>query len=209
LNRIPEFPESLAAGPDRAEAAADFARLYADHAAVFERSRVLLPAAAALAEAAISVLKSGGKILFAGNGGSAGDSQHLATELTGRFETTRRGLPAIALTTDSSILTAAANDFGFDLVFARQVEALGRAGDLFIGITTSGTSKNVIEALRVARASGLVTACFTGRDGGAIAAQGLADHCLIVPSDVTARIQEVHIFLGHLICAAVDRAFPE
>ena len=207
LNRFPEFPESLAASPDRARIAADFNRLYADHAAIFERSQALLPAAAALAEAAISVLRSGGKLLLAGNGGSAGDSQHIATELTGRFETNRRALAAIALTTDSSILTAAANDFGFDQVFARQVEALGRPGDLFIGITTSGSSPNVMEALRVARANALATACLTGRHGGVIAAEHLADHCLIVPSEVTARIQEVHIFLGHLICAAVDSAF--
>ena len=126
-----------------------------------------------------------------------------------RFETKRRGLPAIALTTDTSALTAAANDLGFDQVFARQVDALGRPGDLFIGITTSASSPNVIEALRVARANGLATACLTGRDGGIIAAERLADHCLIVPSEVTARIQEVHIFLGHLLCAAVDRAFAE
>ena len=107
-------------------------------------------------------------------------SQHIATELTVRFETKRRGLAAIALTTDTSALTAAANDLGFDQVFARQVEALGRPGDLFIGITTSASSPNVIEALRVARANALVTACLTGRDGGIIAAERLADHCLIV-----------------------------
>jgi D-sedoheptulose 7-phosphate isomerase len=209
LNRFPEFPESLTASPDRARIAADFSRLYGDHIALFERSRPLLDAAAAFAEAAISVLKSGGKLLFAGNGGSAADSQHIATELTVRFETTRRGLPAIALTTDTSALTAASNDFGFDRAFARQVEALGRPGDMFVGITTSGTSPNVIEALRVARANGLGTACLTGRSGGIVAAQRLSDHCLIVPSDVTCRIQEVHIFLGHLLCAAVDSAFTE
>jgi D-sedoheptulose 7-phosphate isomerase len=191
------------------EIAASFNRLHADHMALFERARPLLAATAAIAEAAISVLKSGGKLLLAGNGGSAADSQHIATELTVRFETTRRGLPAIALTTDTSAMTAAANDLGFDRIFARQVEALGRPGDLFIGITTSGTSPNVIEALRVARRNGLATACLTGRDGGAVVAGRLADHCLVVPSDVTARIQEMHIFLGHLLCAAVDGAFTE
>ena len=210
MNRFPEFPESLAeASPDRTRIAADFNRLYGDHLSLFERLGPLLAATVALAEAAISVLRAGGKLLLAGNGGSAADSQHIATELTVRFETRRRGLAAIALTTDTSTLTAASNDLGFDRVFARQIEALGRAGDLFIGITTSGSSQNVIEALRIARETGLRTACLTGRDGGVIAAERLADHCLIVPSDTTARIQEVHIFLGHLVCAAVDSAFAE
>ncbi len=189
--------------------AALFHRLHADHIALFERSRPLLAATAALAEAAISVLRDGGKLLLAGNGGSAADSQHIATELTVRFETARRGLAAIALTTDSSALTAAGNDFGFERIFARQIEALARPGDLFLGITTSGSSPNVVEALRTARRRGLRTACLTGRDGGVIAADGLAEHCLVVPSDVTARIQEMHIFLGHLVCAAIDGAFAE
>ncbi len=192
---------------NRLSIAADFDRLHADHAAVFDRSRPLLAAAAELAETAISVLKSGGKLLFAGNGGSAADSQHIATELTVRFETARRGLAAIALTTDTSALTAAGNDFGFDHIFARQIEALGRPGDLFVGITTSGTSPNIVAALRRARADGLHTACLTGRNGGIIAVEGLADRCLVVPSDVTARIQEMHIFIGHLLCAAIDAAF--
>jgi D-sedoheptulose 7-phosphate isomerase len=189
--------------------AANFNRLYADHLTLFERSRPLLTAAAELAEAAISVLKGGGKLLFAGNGGSAADSQHFATELMIRFETTRRALPAIALTTDTSVITAAGNDLGFNTIFARQIEALGRPGDLFIGITTSGSSTNIVTALRAARKSGLRTACLTGRKGGVIATESLADHCLVVPSDVTARIQEMHIFLGHLLFAAIDSAFPE
>ena len=189
--------------------AANFNRLYDDHVALFERSRPLLAAAAELAEAAISVLKGGGKLLFAGNGGSAADSQHFATELIVRFETTRRALPAIALTTDSSAITAAGNDLGFDNIFARQIEALGRPGDLFIGITTSGTSTNIVTALRAARRIGLRTACLTGRKGGIITAESLADHCLVVPSDVTARIQEMHVFLGHLLFAAIDSAFAE
>ena len=184
-----------------------FARLLGDHIAVIEQSRELLAPAAALAAAAISALAAGGKLLLCGNGGSAGDSQHLATEFTVRFETTRVGLPAIALTTDTSVLTAASNDFGFERVFARQVEALGRPGDLLIGLTTSGTSPNVVAALRTARDLGLVTACLTGRDGGTIVRDRLADHCLVVPSDNTARIQETHIFIGHLICTAVDLAF--
>jgi D-sedoheptulose 7-phosphate isomerase len=153
------------------------------------------------------VLRAGGKLLLCGNGGSAADSQHIATELTVRFEMDRPGLAAIALTTDSSALTAAANDLGFEQVFARQVAALGRKGDLLIGLTTSGTSPNIVAALKAARAGGLVTACLTGRNGGAIAKEKLADHCLVVPSDNTARIQEMHIFIGHFLCAAIDAAF--
>jgi D-sedoheptulose 7-phosphate isomerase len=153
------------------------------------------------------VLRAGGKLLLCGNGGSAADSQHIATELTIRFEAERQALPAIALTTDTSALTAAGNDFGFDRIFARQVAALGRKGDLLIGLTTSGDSTNVIAALEAARAQGLTTACLTGRDGGRVASESLADHCLIVPSDRTARIQEVHILIGHLLCAAIDAAF--
>jgi D-sedoheptulose 7-phosphate isomerase len=196
-----------AVSPTRLPLAALFGRLLDDHLATAERARLLLEPTAALAEAAISVLRAGGKLLLCGNGGSAADSQHIATELTVRFERDRRGLPAIALTTDSSALTAAGNDFGFERVFARQVEALGRPGDLLIGITTSGGSPNVVAALQAARAGGLITACLTGRDGGRIAAEKLADHCLVVPSASTARIQEVHIFLLHAFCLAIDEAF--
>lgn len=196
-----------AVSPARLPLAALFGRLLDDHLATAERARPLLEPAAALAEAAISVLRAGGKLLLCGNGGSAADSQHIATELTIRFERDRRGLPAIALTTDSSSLTAAGNDFGFERVFARQVEALGRPGDLLIGITTSGSSPNVVAALQAARAGGLLTSCLSGRDGGRVAADKLADHCLIVPSASTARIQEVHIFLLHALCLAVDEAF--
>jgi D-sedoheptulose 7-phosphate isomerase len=186
-----------------------FDRLYGEHLHSFERTRGLLAPTVGLAEAVISVLGAGGKLLLAGNGGSAADSQHIATELTVRFETIRRGLPAIALTTDTSALTAASNDLGFSQVFARQIEALGRPGDLFLGLTTSGTSPNIVEGLKAARALGLQTACFTGRNGGLVAAEALADHCLIVPDGATARIQEMHIFLGHLLCAAVDAAFTD
>jgi D-sedoheptulose 7-phosphate isomerase len=195
--------------PNRATTAADFERLLGEHLAVVERSKTLLASAATLAEAAISVLRGGGKLLLCGNGGSAADSQHIATELTVRFETERRGLAAIALTTDTSTLTAAANDLGFEDVFARQVAAIGRAGDLLLALSTSGNSPNVVAALQAARDAGLVTACLTGRDGGRIAADSLADHCLIVPADNTARIQEVHILIGHLLCAAIDAAFTE
>jgi D-sedoheptulose 7-phosphate isomerase len=186
---------------------AAFGRLLDDHLAIAGRLSALAEPAAHLAEAAISVLRAGGKLLLCGNGGSAADSQHIATELTVRFETDRRGLPAIALTTDGSALTAAANDLGFEQVFARQVAALGRKGDLLIGLTTSGTTPNIRAALTAARAAGLVTACLTGRDGGAVANEKFADHCLVVPSDSTARIQEMHIFIGHFLCAAIDAAF--
>jgi D-sedoheptulose 7-phosphate isomerase len=208
LNRPPETLERKAAvSHDSHKLAAMFDRLYGDHVAVFEAARLLLAETAILAEAAISTLRAGGKLLVCGNGGSAADSQHIATEMTVRFEKTRRGLPAIALTTDTSALTAASNDFGYEHVFSRQVEALGRKGDLLIGITTSGNSPNIAEALKAARAAGLATACFTGRGGGLIARERLADHVLVVPGNSTARAQEVHIFLGHLICAAVDEAF--
>jgi D-sedoheptulose 7-phosphate isomerase len=195
--------------PNPTAMAALFDRLYGDHLAAFERTRPLLAPAAALAEAVISVLGSGGKLLLCGNGGSAADAQHIATEFTVRFETTRRGLPAIALTTDGSAMTAASNDLGYARVFARQVEALGRPGDMLIGFTTSGHSPSVSAALVTARELGLVTACLIGRDGGEVAAKALADHCLIVPHDKTARIQEMHIFLGHLLCAAADEAFTD
>jgi len=194
---------------NRADIARVFERLVGEHLAAVERARSLLAPAATLAEAAISVLRAGGKLLLCGNGGSAADSQHIATELTVRFETDRRALPAIALTTDTSALTAAGNDLGFDEIFARQVGALGRQGDLLVRLTTSGDSANIIEALKTGRQMGLVTACLSGRNGGRIAEQGLADHCLVVPADNTARIQEVHILIGHLLCAAVDAAFDD
>lgn len=191
----------------RADLTEEFERLLDEHLKSAERARALLAPAAILADAAISVLRAGGKLLLCGNGGSAADCQHIATELTVRFEADRRALPAISLATDTSALTAAGNDLGFDQIFARQVAALGNKGDLLIGLSTSGTSPNVVAALKAAREYGLETACLTGRDGGVIARDGLAGHCLIVPSDNTARIQELHIFIGHLLCAAIDAAF--
>ena len=149
-------------------------------------------------------LGRGGKLLFMGNGGSAADAQHLATELTGRYLRDRPAIAAIALTTDSSALTAVGNDFGFDHVFARQIEALGRPGDVAIGITTSGKSANVTKALLAARAQGLAAAALAGRDGGDLV--GLADPLLIVPSSSTPRIQEMHITLGHLLCDALEQS---
>jgi D-sedoheptulose 7-phosphate isomerase len=152
-------------------------------------------------------LKSGGKLLAFGNGGSASDAQHMAGELVGRFLRDRPGLPAIALTTDPSVVTALANDMGFDHVFARQVEAHGRSGDVAFGITTSGRSPNVVLAFRKARALGLVTVGLTGRGGGEVA--GLVDHLIDVPHQETARIQEVHGMVVHLVCQGIEEAlFP-
>jgi D-sedoheptulose 7-phosphate isomerase len=147
-------------------------------------------------------LKSGGKVLVFGNGGSAADAQHLAGELVGRYLVDRRALPAIALTTDPSILTAVANDLGYDAVFRRQVEAHGRPGDVAIGISTSGRSRNVLAALECARANRLVTVGLTGAGGGPLAA--LADHLIDVPSSDTPRIQEVHGLVVHLLCQIVE-----
>ncbi len=150
-----------------------------------------------------TALGAGRKLLFFGNGGSAADAQHLATELTVRYRQDRDPIAAIALTTDSSALTAIGNDLGFDQIFARQVQALGRAGDVAIGISTSGRSRNVILALEVAREIGLTAAGFSGGDGGDMA--GLAEPLLIVPSTTTSRIQEMHITLGQMLCGALER----
>lgn len=148
-------------------------------------------------------LRSGHKMLFFGNGGSAADSQHLATELVVRYGRNRQALAAIALTTDTSALTAIGNDFGFEEVFARQVEALCRPGDVAIGISTSGNSENVIRGLRTAKAAGAVTVAFTGEGGGRLAGQ--VDCSIFIPSTVTARIQEMHLMLGHVLCALLEQ----
>jgi len=153
----------------------------------------------------IDTLKNGNKILLCGNGGSAADAQHIAAELTGRYKTERRGLPGIALTTDTSALTAIGNDYGYDRVFDRQVESLAQKGDLIIGISTSGNSKNIINALNVAKDIGCTTIGFSGRDGGEM--NNICDINLIVPSDNTPRIQEIHILLGHTICQIIDNNF--
>ena len=147
-------------------------------------------------------LKEGGKILFFGNGGSAADCQHLATELTIRYKSDRAPIAAVALTTDTSALTACGNDLGFDQLFARQIAAIGRAGDVALGISTSGQSPNILEAFRTARDMGIVTVGLSGKDGGKMV--GLADPLLIVPSDTTARIQEMHITLGQMLCGALE-----
>jgi D-sedoheptulose 7-phosphate isomerase len=152
--------------------------------------------------ACVKSLNNGGKILFAGNGGSAADSQHLAAELVSRLCYNRPGLAGIALTTDTSGLTAIGNDYGFEHLFSRQVEALGRAGDIFIGISTSGRSPNILRALKEANTMQLITVGFTGEFGSEMAS--LCDYIIQVPSKETPKIQESHILLGHIICALIE-----
>lgn len=156
-------------------------------------------------ETAVATLKAGGKILLCGNGGSAADAQHIAAELTGRYKTERGALAGIALTTDTSALTAIGNDYGYELVFSRQLEALGREGDLLIAISTSGNSGNVVKALELARKIGIKTIGLSGRTGGAM--NELCELNLVVPSNDTPRIQEMHIMIGHIICQAIDDSF--
>jgi D-sedoheptulose 7-phosphate isomerase len=156
----------------------------------------------AIAVEMTAALNRGNKILWCGNGGSAGDSQHLAAEIVGRFRRERRGQPSIALTTDTSILTAVANDYGFEVVFSRQVEALGNPGDVLVGISTSGNSRNVIAAIEAAKQLGIITIAFTGLGGGKIAQ--IADHLFAVESRDTARVQEAHILAGHMLCDWIE-----
>ena len=191
----------MTAAPDPS---AYFEAEFAEHARVAEATRAALAAPfAELVAASLESLRAGGKLLFFGNGGSAADAQHLATELSVRYIADRPAIPALALTTDSSALTAIGNDLGFAQLFARQIEALGRPGDVAIGISTSGRSDNVIKGLEAAKAGGLTAAAFSGRDGGALV--GLADPLLIVPSETTARIQEMHITLGQMLCGALEQ----
>ncbi len=176
---------------------------FAEHHDVARRTEAALSKAfSGLVAACVTSVRAGGKILLFGNGGSAGDAQHLATELTIRYKKNRAPIAALALTTDTSALTAAGNDLGFEQIFARQIAALGKAGDVAIAISTSGKSPNVIAALRQAKAMRLVTAALSGKGGGDIVA--LADHLLVVPSGTTARIQEMHITLGQMLCGALE-----
>lgn len=154
------------------------------------------------AEAIISALRSGGKLLVFGNGGSAADSQHIAAELVGRFKLERKALAAVALTTDTSILTAMANDYGFDSVFSRQIEGLGKKGDIALGLSTSGNSKNVLEAIRKARSMGIRTVGLLGGSGGQLKDE--CDIAIVVDSKDTARVQESHITVAHIICGIVE-----
>jgi D-sedoheptulose 7-phosphate isomerase len=184
------------------EVASTFRAAIADHLEVVCQMEAQLPVLEAIALAMTTALRAGGKILWCGNGGSAGDSQHLAAEIVGRYKRNRRGLPSVALTTDTSILTAVANDYGFEAVFARQVEALAEPGDVLVGISTSGNSGNVLCAMESARARGVVTVGFTGAGGGKLAA--LSDYLFAVASQETARIQEAHILAGHMLCDWIE-----
>lgn len=187
----------------------DFASLFSQHlgehqdtiAKLSTMSDVIAP----LSEAWLTALRAGKKIIFFGNGGSAADAQHLAAELVVRYRINRRALPSIALTTDTSILTAHSNDFGFETVFSRQVEALAQPGDVVVGISTSGTSKNVLAGLQAANASGCVTIAFTGEKGADCAAE--AKLSFKAPSSITARVQECHLLIGHLLCDVVEQSF--
>ena len=178
-------------------------REYSEHEAVVKAMRASLAEPfMILCAVAEKALNEGNKIMFMGNGGSAADAQHLAAELIVRYKINRSPLAALALTTDSSTLTAGANDLGYEMIFERQLRALGRKGDLAIGITTSGDSPNVLKALYAAKELGITAAALAGKGGGEL--EGLADPLLIVPSDSTARIQEMHIFLGHMLCDVLE-----
>ena len=187
----------------------DFAEIFtaqlAAHQAAVARLPECLPVLGQIADAVLAALQSGKKIIFFGNGGSAADAQHLAAEFVIRYRRNRRSLPALALTTDTSMLTACGNDFGFDTIFSRQVEGLALEGDVVCGISTSGNSPNVLEGLRAAKARGCVTVAFTAEDGGE-AAQ-LADLAFRAPSPVTAHAQECHMIAGHMVCEMVDETF--
>lgn len=182
-----------------------FETLLAEHQAVVAQLPSCSTAIEAAADTLIEVFRQGGKVLLCGNGGSAADCQHIAAEFVVRYEKKRGALAAIALTTDSSILTAHANDYDFDTVFARQVEAIGRHGDCLIAISTSGYSKNVLAAAEVARAKGMAVIVLTGGTGGGLV--HYATHSIVVPSTVTARIQEAHILIGHWWCGVVEEVF--
>ena len=170
--------------------------------------KTLVPKIEEAAKMIVSALKNGKKIMFCGNGGSAADAQHLAAELIGRYKKDRPALAAISLTTDTSTLTCLSNDFGYDTIFSRQVEGLGQKGDVLVGISTSGNSKNIIEAVNKAGSLGVKTIGFLGRGGGQL--QGLVDLALTVPSNDTPRVQESHITIGHIICGLVEtELFPK
>jgi D-sedoheptulose 7-phosphate isomerase len=176
---------------------------FSEHLEVIQKvSEACAEDIAVVGQLMVDVLAQGGTIYWCGNGGSAADSQHLAAELVGRFKGDRRALRSAALSTDSSVLTCVANDYSYDSIFSRQIEALGRAGDLLVGISTSGNSGNVLKAFEVAKQLGLHTVGLLGKDGGK--AKRIADHSIVIPSDATARIQESHILIGHTFCDLIE-----
>ena len=181
----------------------DYIKLIAEHAETIAAMQAeCMDDISRFAEACRSAIASGRTIFLMGNGGSACDCQHFAAELVGRFQKERQAMAAVALTTDTSILTALGNDYGFEIVFSRQVEALVRPGDLVIGISTSGNSANIMKALEKANERGAVTIGLTGRSGGKM--KNLCDICICIPSDVTARIQEAHLLVEHLVCQRIE-----
>jgi len=173
------------------------------HIAVIQALATMEEDIAQFAERAWRCLAEGGRLFWIGNGGSAADCQHLAAELVGRFERERRGIASVALTTDSSVLTSVSNDYGFESVFARQVEALCRPGDMLVGLSTSGNSANVLRAMEVAATLGVDRVGLTGGSGGRLRQQ--SELCLVAPSDNTARIQEAHVLIGHILCDLIER----
>ena len=175
---------------------------YETKQALYE-NEALLDIITDVAKACVDVYKNGKKTLLAGNGGSAADAQHIAADLVGRYDFDRPSIPSLALTTDTSNLTAIGNDYGYDQVFSRQLEGMGVEGDLFIGISTSGNSQNVINAFESARKKGITTVALVGRDGGKMAQ--MADFAIVVPSSSTPRIQESHILIGHIICDIIEK----
>ncbi len=173
-----------------------------EHTEVLASLNSMTAAIRSLADELLERLHKGGTIYFCGNGGSAADAQHLAAELVGRFKRERRALASVALSTDSSVLTCVGNDYSFDEIFSRQVEALVRQGDVLVGISTSGNSRNVLRGIQAAKQQGAITVGLIGNDGGELANQ--CDHALIIPSANTARIQEMHILIGHILCELID-----
>lgn len=182
----------------------NFQQLFDDHIETVRALHSLIPAIEQFAIQVDTCLEAGGNVFWMGNGGSAADSQHLAAELVGRFLLERKGLASVALTTDSSILTAVGNDYGFDTVFSRQLEGLCQPGDVVVGISTSGNSPNVCEGFKTAKALGAYTVAMTGQAGGA--AKGLADLTIAVPSSHGPRVQEAHILIGHSVCEWAEQA---
>ena len=166
-------------------------------------NEVLLDAIVAVAKECVALYKTDKKTMLAGNGGSAADAQHIAAELVGRYGFDRPSIPSLALTTDTSNLTAIGNDYGYDQVFSRQLEGMGQSGDIFIGISTSGNSTNIVKAFESAKKKGIKTVALVGRDGGLMAK--MADMSIIVPSDSTPRIQESHILIGHILCDIIEK----
>ncbi|KJR42019.1 phosphoheptose isomerase [Candidatus Magnetoovum chiemensis] len=177
-------------------------RLINEHLKAVELLKENMQNIEAVAQKCLNTLKNGNKIMLAGNGGSAADSQHIAAEIVGRFKKERKGLPAIALTTDTSILTAIGNDYSFAKIFSRQIEAIANKGDLLIAISTSGNSENIIEAVKTSKENGVYTVGLLGNKGGRL--KNIVDSSIIVASDNTPRIQECHILIGHIICEIID-----